>query len=133
MKTLTKNPTHIAQVRNYNLTINEEVQRILGWSHDRYCQHQFLQYELFAKLDFCNYKPLIDTLRHSSVFRGFFNNEWNRRNEEDFLPFATDCDLDPCDIMEEYQYIHSPTRLLNDFGFVRRYEAVLTIVLKECV
>jgi hypothetical protein len=129
MKTLIKPISHISSVRYTDLTTSQYVQQVLGWTHQEYCNYQFEQYEDFAESDFYNHRPIIDKLRHSAVFRGFWNNEWALRNEIEFLPFAKDSDLPIWELKAMYKYIHSYEKLQSDHQFLKRYESVLSLAL----
>jgi uncharacterized secreted protein with C-terminal beta-propeller domain len=120
--------THIAQVRIDNDDQLNEVCQLFGWSRDKYCEHQFAIYQkLVAEL--CKDWPRVKIeVEYSPVFRGFFNNEWNLRNETEFLPMAYDFKYDPWYITKEYLLIHDHERLLNDDNFMRRYAQIMRMI-----
>lgn len=144
MKTLIKT-THIEKVRQKNLTKDEQICKILGVSHLAYCWHQYECYEKVIALVTQGLPLAAMELRHSSVFRGFFNSEWCFRNENDFLPYANDLldeylDLDEgvvypaitCgdeQLLEEYRFIHSPNRLYHDDDFREKYAVIVDFIL----
>jgi|SRR6185437_11120475 len=117
--------THIAEVREQQANQMDEVCALLEWSRDKYCRHQFSEYEKFCQL-LAGFDPeLKRRLRYSPVFRGFWNNEWASRNATDFLPFATECENGPAWILEEYLFINSAARLIMCNAFARRFEKIL--------
>jgi len=145
MKTLTK--THIAQVRQRNLNTAEQVIDCLDWDWAEYTAHQFDEYMKFTETICCDWKLIAYNIQVSPVFRGFWNNEWNARNETEFLPFAHDVVDDQFivvsdgrlilqpgigaghfDLESEYLHIHSFERLLNSDAFLARYEHIIKLV-----
>lgn len=131
MKTLIKQQTHISKVRQFDLTVTEQIQQLLGWSHEQYCNHQYEQYEAFLARECSNHPVIQQQLRYSETFRGFWNNEWIIRNQQEFLPFASECASDAADIVDEYLFINNHYRLINEVFFIHKYEAVLALILKN--
>lgn len=131
MKTLIKQQTHIGKVRQEDLTVTQKTQQLLGWSHDQYCNHQYDQYEAFIARECFDHPVIKQQLRVSETFRGFWNNEWIIRNQQEFLPFASDCTMGDAYIEEEYLFINNHQRLINDIFFMNKYESVLRLILKK--
>lgn len=102
------------------------VQNCLGMTSEQYCQHQFREYCAFVETIAEGWEKVRTQILYSPVFRGFWNNEWARRNREDFLPFAADMDLEVN--LAEYDFIHSHERLMHDDEFMERYNNVLRII-----
>lgn len=119
--------THIQKVRQSNLEAMHQVQQILSWSHDRYCQYQFQQYCRFVEEITQGWDLVRKEIMYSPVFRGFWNNEWNARDHEDFLCSATDCE-DSRYNLEEYLFLHDTDRLMEDDDFMHRYSNILNII-----
>ncbi|MGB4776125.1 MAG: hypothetical protein WBP45_13180 [Daejeonella sp.] len=128
MKMLIQSTTHIGRIRKEQASQIEQVCDLLNWTHDEYCDHQYKEYEAFIARMFDGYPVMMQQVRYSSAFRGFWNNEWAIRNEIDFLPFAKECQMDEAFIMEEYLYIHSHYRLMNDDDFLSKYNSALKLI-----
>jgi len=124
--------THIAKVRQSDRSQIEEVCNLIGWSFDRYCEHQFSNYIEFVDRLFAGWPTeMANQVKYSSVFRGFWNNEASYRNQTEFLPFAR---LEPSDspvLLSEFIYTHSPLALMHDDVFMTKYNRVLEIIRKE--
>lgn len=127
----TKKQTHIGKVRGRMEKQIHEVNTLLDWSHEQYCNHQFEQYCLFVEKLSHNYPSVRTQLLYSAHFRGMWNNEWLIRNDYNFIPFAEDCAFDIPAITEEYLWLHSHVRLLQDEAFMVRYSNVLRLICKE--
>lgn len=102
------------------------VQNCLGMTDEQYCWHQFNEYCAFVEKLTGGWGMIRAQLLYSPVFRGFWNNEWARRNREDFLPFAEGLELETN--LSEYDFIHSHVRLMNDEEFMDRYNNILKII-----
>lgn len=123
--------THIAKIRQTDLTQIEEVCNLLGWSFERYCEHQFHNYNEFIDRLFSGYPvEMANQVRYSAVFRGFWNNEASLRNQTEFLPFAKYEPNDSPVILSEFLYTHSPLTLLHDDLFMTKYNRVLDTIRK---
>lgn len=131
MKTLAKQITHIGRVRQNDLTTSEKVSQLLGWSHDQYCNHQYEEYEAFLARENAAYPEIREELRYSATFRGFWNNEWTLRNQQEFLPFATECEMGEAYMTDEYLFINNHMRLINDLFFMNKYEYILNMIIKQ--
>ena len=149
MKTLTSK-THIGTVRKENLTQLQMICTLLNWSHEKYCNHQYSQYEEFIKRA-CKDLPDAETLlRYSSIFRGFFNQEWSLRNQSEFLFEAQEmtkhiCEVNACGdliyiegvpnghykIVYEYLTLHDARALFYDEAFANKYCNVIDLILKK--
>lgn len=133
MKTLTKKTTHIAKIRQLNASQIERVCELLGWTRMQYCEYQYDQYEKYIALLCADLPGLKKHLRYSPTFRGFFCNEWLKRNEAEFVLFASDVTEDRYEVdidgllcideglplgdeMLKYEYhqIHNAKRLFYD-------------------
>lgn len=120
--------THIARVRSRNEHQLEEVCELLAWTPEQYCWHQYQQYERFVR-NLCFNKPdLLEWIRYSATFRGFWNNEWAARTDQNFMPFAYDCKYDVEMITEEYLHLNDAIRLIHDEGFYNRFENILKLI-----
>ena len=147
MKTLTQN-THIATVRQLNQSTCEQICGLLQWDWERFCRHQYDCYEAFVSKA-CETLPYAkEVLRYSSVFRGWFCNEWIKRNEAEFLPFAIDLTSVPFGfvdgrfeefelvpkgdiyLIDEYLTINCPNRLYYDDEFGLKYSVIVEEILK---
>ena len=145
MKTLTKK-THIAEVREETLKGIKQVCYLLQWTEQEYCEFQFQQYCLFVEARYSNFPDVIaNRVLYSPIFRGYFNNEAYKRDEEEFLPFAEDL-IEPIwtvaeggeieilrpikldDLVTEWMMIHNYKRLLNDETFIDGFEQILKII-----
>lgn len=121
-------PTHIARIRQSSASHAEKVQALLHWTHEDYTTIQFKEYCLFVELISEGYPEVRNEILYSPVFRGFWNNEWNRRDKEEFLENALDSGL-PRDILEtEYFFLHSSEALLEDDAFMFRYAQILKMI-----
>lgn len=156
MKTLTvktpsaKRVSLIEQTRVLNISQMGEVCAMFGWDEQRYCEHQFEQYELFLKRVLHGSQlQFFDKIRFSELMRGFWNNEWMQRNEE-FIPVAryilfsgwevdSDGNVDivpPPDeaaeagLYDNYCRLHNGKLLATDHGFISRFEHVLELIFR---
>lgn len=143
--------THIEKVKQADANDLEIICSILGWTKEQYCEHQFYNYTAFLKR-VMHGKPVqaLNTVMYSDVMRGFFNNEWSKRNQNEFLPFASDyfthsqsyvCpneglvlvwDYTPFTdfLIDEYMYTHCPYLLINDKGFMIRFNNTINLIFK---
>lgn len=148
MKTLTKT-THIAQIRQQNQTQIEQVCQLINWTEEQYCNYHFEQYCDFVKRMFWGYpKELYHTVLYSPVMRGLWNNQAQRRNDLEFLPFAISetepmldfndnmdgiyclpaCNPGAAHIVDEFMFIHAAARLVNDDEFMHQYNQILKLI-----
>ena len=131
MRTLTQPKTHIAQIRQTDKSLTEEVCNIIGWSHEEYCDYQFNNYIEFVDRMFDRWPAeMANQVKYSSVFRGFWNNEVSFRNQTEFLPFAKFEPTDSPVIISEFLYTHNPISLMHDDLFMMKYNSVLEIIRK---
>ena len=126
----TKTLTHIAQIRLESLTQSEQVMELLGWNWDQFTEHQFEQYCLFVDKVCKGWPRVREELLYSEVFRGFWINQWNIRNEWDWLPMAIDCRDNHALYFDEYLYIHNHMRLMDDQAFSLAYNHLLEVMRK---
>lgn len=139
--------TIIGELRNEVAGNASEVCHLLGWTFEQYCLHQLEVYTRLVDRLFEGYpEELKQNLLYSPVFRGFFNKEWDLRNRE-FIPFAiditsrvmaVDCLGELHDefwgmhgdayLLDEYLFLNSVTRLVNDRYFMDRYCNLLRII-----
>ena len=148
MKTLTKE-THVAKVRAINQSTSETICQLLNWDWELFCAHQYQCYETFISKA-CELLPQArQVLRHSAVFRGWFNHEWAKRNEVEFLPFAIAETsqpfgfidgkfeefelLTPGDmyLVDEYLIVNCPNRLYYEDEFAAKYAMIVDQILKS--
>lgn len=122
----TKTP-HIQQQRDLIQSGQDQAQNLLHWSHEEYCLHQFEEYCLFVEALTEGWPAVRQNILYSPVFRGFWNSEWSKRNQEDFLEFAPDCP-DYHYLKTEYLFIHCHERLLEDEEFMARYSNLIRIL-----
>lgn len=149
MKTLEKKQSHISTIIDTNQTQLQEVCSIIDWTAQQYCNYQFDQYTEFLKSLFFGYpEELYKDALYSPVMRGFWNNEASKRNELEFLPFgreevkpllellddfegvfylpASTCGA--AHIIDEFMFIHSAKRLINDEVFMAGYARTLQLI-----
>lgn len=119
--------THIQKVRDRNQAEMKQVQDILSWSQERYCEYQFAQYCRFVEELTEGWEMVRKEILYSPVFRGFWINEWNLRDHQDFLCFATEC-TDSRYNLEEYLFLHDTDRLMEDDLFMTKYSNILNII-----
>jgi len=147
MKTLTKT-THIAQIRQADQSQLQQVCQLIDFTEDQYCKYMFEQYTAFVKRMFCDYPiVLYQNALYSPVMRGFWNNEATKRNETEFLPFATDLTADIYTVnkqgtleiliglnagnlwlVDEFMLIHNHQVLINNGAFMHRYNQTLHLI-----
>ena len=132
MKTLTKAKTHIEKVRQTDKSATEEVCALIGWSVDYYCEFQFCKYLEFIDRMFEGCPPsMVNQVKYSKVFRGFWNNEAALRNQTEFLPFAKYEPVNSENLLPEFEFTHNPISLMHDDLFMMKYNNVLQIIRKE--
>lgn len=117
--------THIETVRESHCNLMDNICDILSWTQEDFCNHQFAEYEGFARLVARDYPAYRERIRYSPVFRGFFNNEWAKRNELNFMPFAVDSAFSKLWILDEYLYMNDAEVLWRDEAFYIRFESIL--------
>src|SRR5690606_10450001 len=93
MKTTLTKPTRTTQAAKV-VALGEEqaaaISQILGWTEQQYYEHQYEQYEAYLKRSMYNVSlEVYNEVRYSELMRGFWNNEWMRRNYN-FLLVAED-------------------------------------------
>ena len=116
--------TRIARIREDNGNQVQEICQLLGWTIDEYCWNQFREYQLFVAELCAGWPEVKREIEYSPVFRGFFNNEWNSRNENEFLPAAYEMKFDSWYLLHEFREIHDYNRLLDDERFMQKYEQI---------
>ena len=128
----TKHTSHIQSVRRQMEDARQSVQSCLRWSHMEYCEYQFEQYVLFADLLTEGWPRVREQILYSPLFRGFWNNQWLIRDKADFLPFAMEMDARNISelvyMREEYLFLHSAHRLIEEDDFMRAYNQVLKLL-----
>lgn len=148
MKTTLTPKTHIGRIRLQNATQLQRVCELLKWTHEDYCRHQYEEYEEFVKRACIDIPESANKLRYSSVFRGFYNQQWTFRNIG-FIAYATEA-IEPalyltlegvfCDegvspghfkIIDEYKFLHCAKGLFYDGDFRTKYANVIDIILNE--
>lgn len=156
MKTLTPK-THIAKVRQQNLTQIDRVCELLKWTREQFCKHQYHEYENFVKLACVDFPEIANDIRYSPIFRGMFNHTWMQRTEAEFIPFANDMTAPTFDfivsfnqvrkpvlegveyseglpygaayLVEEYKLIHQSKRLFYDHAFANSYADIIDLII----
>lgn len=151
MRTAESKVTHIEAVRD---VANEQMLAVcqyLGWTEFQYNSHQLEQYEEFMKIRFIDYpEEMMNEVRYSPIMSGLWKNEWIARNAIAFLPIASDdmvesmCvnelgalehyvpdDFIKAQIYDEYLWIHSAKRLANDDEFMKQFNHVIKLIIKE--
>lgn len=141
--------THIETLKTADANDMQTICQLLNWSVEQYCEHQFLNYLAFLKRRFHG-QPIqaLNRVMYSKTIRGFFNNEWSKRNHNDYLPFALDSNehsqSNVCSkgtlyicwdytafqdfLIDEYMYVHNPAMLINDRDFLTRFNNTLNIL-----
>lgn len=127
MKT-TRPQTHIQTQRLTAASEAEQVQSLLSWTHEDYCTIQFKEYCAFVESISEGYPQVQKEILYSPVFRGFWNNEWNRRDRQEFLEHAIDSGLTRDVLETEYFFIHCHEVLLEDDAFMIRYSHILKLI-----
>lgn len=151
MKTALSKPTHIEAVRDMAYNQMLQVCGYLGWTEDQYNTHQLDQYLEFMNIRFTGYpEVMMNEVRYSPMMAGLWKNEWIGRNAIAFLPIASD-DMEESmsvnelgklvhyvpdefivsQIYDEYLWIHSAKRLANDEGFMKQFNQVIKLIIKE--
>lgn len=141
-------PKHIQATRAAQATQLSQVCHYLGWSKQQYCNHQFATYTAFLTQMFLDYpNSFLRDAEYSPVMRGFFNNEWAKRNNQ-FLPYASalcftgievtsNGDMQHCyglplgcdALLSEYIGIHSITEMLDSSHFMNNYNTALKLAM----
>lgn len=150
MKTLTKT-THIARIRQADQSQVQQVCRLLAWDEQQYCQYQFYQYTGFLTRMFHEWPDImLQQVMYSPTMRGFWNNEWAQRTDDEFLPFAKVLTEDAIEVepggnmitvpgmelgdaylMDEYLLIHNIMALVDDDLFMMKYNNVLSLISRQ--
>jgi len=120
--------TRIARIREENSSQMDEICQLLGWTTDEYCWNQFREYQLFVAELCAGWPEVRREVEYSPVFRGFFNNEWNLRNENEFLPTAYEMKYDSWFLLREFRDIHDYKALLDDERFMMKYEQIRGLI-----
>lgn len=141
-------PKHIQTIRTAHATQLAQVCHYLGWSKQQYCNHQFATYTAFLTQMFYGAPTSwLQEAEYSPVMRGFFNNEWEKRNTQ-FLPYAkelcfTGIEVTPRGKMQncyglplgsdallsQYEFTHSITEMLDCSQFLNSYNTALKLVM----
>lgn len=141
-------------VKRQNKAQAEEICRLIGWTQEQYCVHQFEVYEKVLKRRFSGQEDcLLNRAMYSELMSGFFKNEWSKRNQTEFLPFAKEhfhlspSYVDPNNglciawdydyqqemalLADEYMYCHNPCLLINDKAFMARLNYTLNLIFSK--
>lgn len=150
MKIICKS-THIEAVRDMAYKQMLQICDYLGWTEEQYCAHQAEEYEVFLKRMFAGWPiEMLNEVRYSPVMAGLWKNEWRQRDGREFLPYA-EIELTPSmwvdalgslhqhnpssfnqsQVFDEYLWIHSSKRLVNDDEFMKQYNRALTLIRNE--
>ncbi|AIM38300.1 hypothetical protein KO02_17610 [Sphingobacterium sp. ML3W] len=148
MKTIVKQKSAIQQVRELSESNMKQVCQYIGMTEELYCTHQLHEYELFLTTMFSGYPvEMLNEVRYSSLMAGYWKNEWNWRNSNDFLPLAKD-ELEPFmwvtkegvlesyepnewnvgQLFQEYIWMNSCKKLMNCDSFMKGYNVVLKLI-----
>lgn len=151
MKTALSKPTHVEAVRDRAFNQMLMICNCLGWNEAYYSEHQLKEYELFLKRYFCG-KPeaILNAVKYSPIMAGLWKNEWIVRNRTEFIPFASEMctesmhvnelgyfvhyvpsDTDYARVYDEYCWLHSAIRLLNDVNFMRQAIYAINLITRE--
>lgn len=140
--------TKIAADRQAHATQLAQVCHYLGWSQEQYCNHQFATYTAFLTKMFAGYpESWLKEAEYSPAMRGFFNNEWAKRNNQ-FLPYAialcftgievtSNGDMQHCyglpigcdALLSQYDFTHSITEMLDCKHFMNNYNTALKLAM----
>jgi len=152
MKTLSKpKKTMVQKAKEQSHRVRSIVCQYLGWSEDRYNNHQLEQYEAFLGNLFYGFpQEMLNEVRYSALMAGFWKNEWTMRNERDFIPISQDelessmwidangeigeyqpNNFNKKQVHDEYLYINGAMTLINDDYFMAGYNEVLKLIRKE--
>lgn len=144
----TINDSHIQKAKDMAQSQMIQICTYMGWTMQKYCSHQLTGYEVFLQKKFkqCS-AAMLNEVRYSSIMSGFWKNEWTHRNAIEFLPFAQDMLAEavlvsdkgqliyyqPSDsaieqVQEEYHFINSPKRLINDENFMAQFNHTLKLI-----
>lgn len=150
MKTTLTKPTRTTQAAKV-VALGDvqaaEICKILGWTEQQYYDHQYEQYEEYLKRSLYGLQEeLYNASRYSGLMRGFWNNEWVRRNysfllvAEDLLYEGVAVDTDGqlieithdeavlAHLYDEYMYMHNAV-LLSSNPYVReRFMHILKLM-----
>jgi len=155
MKTIAT-ATHIGAVRQTNQSQVQQVCIIINWSEEQYCNYLFEQYVAFVELLFERYPIMQKQVLYNPVMRGFWNNEVNKRNKNEFLNFAVDLTTRKFELIkaqiksheiilagvectepmpfgapyliDEFMLTHNYLRLRNDEEFMHHYNRTLKLI-----
>jgi len=122
MKNLTKKITHIESIRQVNTDQIQKVCELLDWTHQQYCDHQYEEFQALIKHICIGSAREQNFLLKSGEFRGFCNNEWIRRNQVNFLPYAADLSADVLELTYDGVGKNYPYELT--YGGVEYYAGV---------
>ena len=142
---------HLQKIKNANNTDMQQICELIGWGQEQYCRHQFFVYDsVLSRRFFGQPACLLNQAMYSDLMSGFFNNEWSKRNQTEFLPFAQehshfsqsyvcpkkglrlewDCQSVKAFLADEYLYCHNPYLLANDEIFLSRLNYTLNLIFK---
>ena len=151
MRTALSKTTHIESVRDMAYNQMLQICSWFGWTEQYYSEHQLMEYELFLKR-FFHGKPtsMLDEVRYSPLMAGLWKSEWISRNKSGLIPFAIDMctesmhvnelghlihyipsDVDYATVYDEYCWMHSAKRLLNDSSFIQQVNYVINLISKQ--
>lgn len=148
MKTIVKQKSAFQLAKELADRNMDQVCEYIGITKEIYCSHQLQQYELFLTTMFHGYPvEMLNEVRYSPLMSGYWKNEWNFRNSNDFLPLAKDElesfmwitkeglleSYEPNEyhfkqMCDEYMWINSAKKLINCDQFMKGYNAVLKLI-----
>ncbi|WP_286803409.1 MULTISPECIES: hypothetical protein [Sphingobacterium] len=146
-----KMPSLVEQTRVLCQEQIQEICRLMKWTEQEYCDHQFEQYEIFLKRAlFGAHINVFNKVRFSPLMRGLWINEWMRRNEDIFLPMARYNMFEGMEVnekgilgtvvpdeesriytSEEYYTLHNGKRLYADADMMVKFGHVLNLIYKQ--
>jgi hypothetical protein len=129
----------------------KQICSFFDWTDQQYCDHQYQQYEEFLAFRMRHYDhSTFNKVRYSPLMRGFWNNEWIRRNEDIFIPTANFHLFSGCQEMEDgeiilvlpqdgvdsmvyddYMAIHNGKLLATDREMQPKIDHMLTLIYRS--
>ena len=82
MKTL----THAQKVKQQAKSVKEQVQAVLGWSHEQYCEFQFKMGYRYLNLETEGNYTETQKMAENRLFWSWWMNHWTKRDKE-FVAF----------------------------------------------
>lgn len=151
MRTVMSKTTHIELVHDIAYKQKMQVCYYLEWNEEQYNTHQMQEYEKFLKIRFMGCPvEMMNEVRYSPIMAGLWKNEWIHRNANEFLNVAKDLctesmsvnelgvlehyiptEFNKTTVYEEYLWCHNAMRLSNDDEFMKQFNQVIKLIIKE--